>query len=100
MQHLHSPSCLDNSSPTAYFWIIKRQKSEYKRKIEKQNRVQITHRIFYKFECKTGRNTHFTMSSGFVTEQEIVEARQRRQEEWEKVRSADQPLGMFQYIIS
>lgn len=33
------------------------------------------------------------MSSGFVTEQEVVEARQRRQEEWEKVRSADQPLG-------
>lgn len=33
------------------------------------------------------------MSSGFVTEQEAVEARQRRQEEWEKVRSADQPLG-------
>jgi len=34
------------------------------------------------------------MSSGFVTEQEVVEARQRRQDEWEKVRSADQPLEM------
>lgn len=33
------------------------------------------------------------MSSGFVTEQEAVEARQRRQEEWEKVRNADEPLG-------
>ncbi|XP_055627298.1 PSME3-interacting protein [Toxorhynchites rutilus septentrionalis] len=32
------------------------------------------------------------MSSGFVTETEIVEARKRRQEEWEKVRTADQPL--------
>ncbi|KAG4071969.1 hypothetical protein HA402_006130 [Bradysia odoriphaga] len=34
------------------------------------------------------------MSSGFVTEQEIAESKQRRQEEWEKVRSADQPLEM------
>lgn len=34
------------------------------------------------------------MSSGFVTESELAEARQRRQEEWEKVRSADQPLGL------
>ncbi|KAJ6632973.1 PSME3-interacting protein [Pseudolycoriella hygida] len=32
------------------------------------------------------------MSSGFVTEQEIAEVKQRRQDEWEKVRSADQPL--------
>lgn len=35
------------------------------------------------------------MSSGFVTETELAEARQQRQEEWEKVRTADQPLGMF-----
>lgn len=34
------------------------------------------------------------MSSGFVTESEAVEARKRRQEEWEKVRTPDQPLGM------
>lgn len=33
------------------------------------------------------------MSSGFVTEREIAEARMKRQEEWEKVRQADQPLG-------
>lgn len=33
------------------------------------------------------------MSSGFVTESEIAEARQKRQEEWEKVRQPDQPLG-------
>ncbi|XP_055855119.1 PSME3-interacting protein [Episyrphus balteatus] len=32
------------------------------------------------------------MSSGFVTETEAVEARKRRQEEWEKVRTPDQPL--------
>uniref|UniRef100_A0A1I8QAA8 FAM192A/Fyv6 N-terminal domain-containing protein n=1 Tax=Stomoxys calcitrans TaxID=35570 RepID=A0A1I8QAA8_STOCA len=32
------------------------------------------------------------MSSGFITESELAEARQRRQEEWEKVRTADQPL--------
>nr|XP_014100677.1 PSME3-interacting protein [Bactrocera oleae]XP_014100678.1 PSME3-interacting protein [Bactrocera oleae] len=32
------------------------------------------------------------MSSGFVTESEAVEARKRRQEEWEKVRTPDQPL--------
>ncbi|KOB73866.1 NEFA-interacting nuclear protein NIP30, partial [Operophtera brumata] len=31
------------------------------------------------------------MSSGFISETEIVEARRRRQEEWEKVRTADQP---------
>lgn len=33
------------------------------------------------------------MSSGFVTESELTEARQKRQEEWEKVRQPDQPLG-------
>ncbi|XP_053963733.1 PSME3-interacting protein [Anastrepha ludens] len=32
------------------------------------------------------------MSSGFVTEADAVEARKRRQEEWEKVRTPDQPL--------
>lgn len=32
------------------------------------------------------------MSSGFVTESEINEARKLRQEEWEKVRQPDQPL--------
>lgn len=33
------------------------------------------------------------MSSGFVSEKELAEARLKRQEEWEKVRTADQPLG-------
>lgn len=42
------------------------------------------------------------MSSGFVTEAEIEAAKQKRQEEWEKVRQPDQPLGkqneiMFNY---
>ncbi|XP_017477320.1 PREDICTED: protein FAM192A [Rhagoletis zephyria] len=32
------------------------------------------------------------MSSGFVTASEAAEARKRRQEEWEKVRTPDQPL--------
>jgi len=32
------------------------------------------------------------MSSGFVSETELAEQRKRRQEEWEKVRTADQPL--------
>nr|XP_019933357.1 PSME3-interacting protein-like [Aedes albopictus]XP_019933358.1 PSME3-interacting protein-like [Aedes albopictus]XP_029721234.1 PSME3-interacting protein-like [Aedes albopictus]XP_029721235.1 PSME3-interacting protein-like [Aedes albopictus] len=32
------------------------------------------------------------MSSGFVTEAELAEARRIRQEEWEKVRTADQPM--------
>ncbi|XP_049300060.1 PSME3-interacting protein [Anopheles funestus] len=32
------------------------------------------------------------MASGFVSETEIAEARRRRQEEWEKVRTADQPI--------
>lgn len=35
------------------------------------------------------------MSSGFVTETEAAEARQKRQEEWERVRKPDQPLGMI-----
>lgn len=39
------------------------------------------------------------MSSGFVTEQEITEARKARQEEWEKVRSADQPIGT-QFVLN
>lgn len=33
------------------------------------------------------------MSSGFVTESEVLEARQKRQAEWEKVRQPDQPMG-------
>lgn len=33
------------------------------------------------------------MSSGFVTETELAEARKKRQEEWEKVRQPDEPLG-------
>ncbi|XP_033211875.1 PSME3-interacting protein isoform X2 [Belonocnema kinseyi] len=32
------------------------------------------------------------MSSGFISEAEIAEQRRLRQEEWEKVRAADQPL--------
>lgn len=32
------------------------------------------------------------MNSNFITEKEIAEARKRRQEEWEKVRTPDQPL--------
>lgn len=33
------------------------------------------------------------MSSGFVTESEIAEARRKRQEEWDRVRNADEPIG-------
>ncbi|XP_052748558.1 PSME3-interacting protein [Galleria mellonella] len=33
----------------------------------------------------------FKMSSGFISETEILEARRRRQEEWDKVRTEDQP---------
>uniref|UniRef100_A0A182P9U5 FAM192A/Fyv6 N-terminal domain-containing protein n=1 Tax=Anopheles epiroticus TaxID=199890 RepID=A0A182P9U5_9DIPT len=32
------------------------------------------------------------MASGFVSETELAEARRKRQEEWEKVRTADQPI--------
>ncbi|KAI4467143.1 nefa-interacting nuclear protein nip30 [Holotrichia oblita] len=32
------------------------------------------------------------MSSGFITESEALEVRRKRQEEWEKVRKADDPL--------
>ncbi|XP_071639424.1 PSME3-interacting protein isoform X2 [Temnothorax longispinosus] len=32
------------------------------------------------------------MSSGFISEAEIAEVRQRRQEEWDRVRNADQPI--------
>lgn len=35
------------------------------------------------------------MSSGFVTESEAVEARKRRQEDWERVRNAEDPIGTF-----
>lgn len=33
------------------------------------------------------------MSSGFISEAEIAEQRKVRQEEWNKIRTADQPLG-------
>ncbi|KAJ8979758.1 hypothetical protein NQ317_004745 [Molorchus minor] len=32
------------------------------------------------------------MSSGFITESEVAEIRKRRQEDWEKVRKADDPI--------
>lgn len=38
------------------------------------------------------------MSSGFISETEIVEARRRRQEEWEKVRTEDQPKGTYYFV--
>lgn len=38
------------------------------------------------------------MSSGFITETEAAEIRKRRQEEWERVRKADDPIG--DYITS
>lgn len=34
------------------------------------------------------------MSSGFIKESEIEEAKKKRQEEWEKVRNADDPEGI------
>lgn len=34
------------------------------------------------------------MSSGFISENEIAEQRKKRQEEWAKVRTADQPEGI------
>lgn len=37
------------------------------------------------------------MSSGFISEAEIAEQRRIRQEEWERVRTADQPLG-YSYL--
>lgn len=35
------------------------------------------------------------MSSGFVSETELAERRRVRQEEWDKVRTAEQPVGTF-----
>lgn len=43
----------------------------------------------------------FKMSSGFISETEIAEKRKARQEEWEKVRKPDQPLGtLFFYLCN
>lgn len=33
------------------------------------------------------------MSSGFISEAEIAEQKRIRQEEWDKVRTADEPSG-------
>lgn len=33
------------------------------------------------------------MSSKFISEAELAEQRKIRQEEWERVRNADQPIG-------
>lgn len=40
------------------------------------------------------------MSSGFISESEILEARRRRQEEWEKVRTEDQPKGVKYSLVT
>ena len=37
------------------------------------------------------------MSSGFISEAEIAEQRKLRQEEWNRVRTADQPEGKNSY---
>lgn len=39
------------------------------------------------------------MSSGFITEAEAAEVRKRRQEEWERVRKADDPIGNETHTI-
>jgi len=39
------------------------------------------------------------MSSGFISEAEIAEQRRMRQEEWERVRRADQPLGYIDDFV-
>lgn len=39
------------------------------------------------------------MSSGFISESEILEARRRRQEEWDKVRTEEQPKGLNGRIL-
>ncbi len=36
----------------------------------------------------------------FITEKEIEDVKKKRQEEWEKVRKPDQPLGKSTYIAS
>lgn len=40
------------------------------------------------------------MSSGFISEAEIAEQRRIRQEEWDRVRTADQPLGYYRISYS
>lgn len=40
------------------------------------------------------------MSSGFISEVEIAEKRKVRQEEWEKVRKPDQPIGKYNVFVS
>ena len=40
------------------------------------------------------------MFRSFVSEKEIEEVKQKRQEEWEKVRKPDQPLGKLQKLLS
>lgn len=39
------------------------------------------------------------MSSGFVSETELAERRRVRQEEWDKVRTAEQPLGNVNVLV-
>ena len=36
----------------------------------------------------------------FVSETELDEIRERRQQEWEKVRKEDDPLGKLNYFVS
>lgn len=36
----------------------------------------------------------------FVSETELDEIRERRQQEWEKVRKEDDPLGKLKYFVT
>ena len=40
------------------------------------------------------------MSSGFVSENALEEKRKKRQEEWEKVRKPEDPVGKYQFLSS
>jgi len=57
----------------------------------------MTQQLYPTIDCC---NAYVNMSSTFkqfITEKEVEEVKKKRQEEWEKVRRPDQPLGRQRY---
>ena len=48
----------------------------------------------------SGQNAAGMSFMKFVTQDEVDETRKKRQEDWEKKRKPDDPLGIYQSVIS
>lgn len=65
-----------------------------------QRSEDVNDRVVVSRSVSPSRYPRTNMSSGFVTETELAERRKVRQEEWDRVRTAEQPVGTFVSILT